>query len=49
MNNADPQMIGEDISALANGAAYCDHPKAYLVWGVDNDISESTKGNPLLL
>lgn len=49
MNNADPQMIGEDISALANGAAYCDHPKAYLVWGVDNDTHEvnGTSFDPL--
>lgn len=30
-SNSDPQMIGEDISALANAAAYCDRPKAYLI------------------
>lgn len=37
-NNSDPQMIGEDISALANAAAYCDRSHAYLIWGVrDND------------
>lgn len=40
VNNTDPLMIGEDISALANGAAFCDHPKAYLVWGVDDKTHE---------
>ena len=35
-NNCNPQMIGEDISALANAAAYCDRPKAYMIWGVEN-------------
>lgn len=37
VNNCDPQMIGEDISALANAAAYYDRPKAYLIWGVEDD------------
>lgn len=36
-NNCDPQMIGEDISALANAAAYCDRSKAYLIWGIEDD------------
>lgn len=35
-NNSEPQMIGEDLSALANGAAYCDRPKAYMIWGVED-------------
>lgn len=35
-NNCNPQMIGEDISALANAAAYCDRPKVYMIWGVEN-------------
>lgn len=57
-NNCDPQMIGEDISALANAAAYCDRPKAYLIWGIENDTHEivgttfnpatKKKGNQLL-
>ena len=33
-NNADPQMIGESISALANAAAYHEKNKAYLIWGI---------------
>ena len=34
-NNADPQQIGENISALANSAALDGRPYAYIVWGVD--------------
>ena len=36
-NNFDPEMIGEDISALANSAAYKGKEKAYMVWGVHNE------------
>lgn len=36
-NNGDPQMIGEYISALGNTATLCGRPKAYLVWGVDDN------------
>jgi len=36
-NNADPQTIGEYISALANSAALMGKQTAYMVWGVDND------------
>lgn len=48
MNNCDPQMIGEDISALANAAAYCDRPKAYLIWGIEDDTHDikGTSFNP---
>lgn len=35
-NNADPQEIGEYISALANSAALDGKAKAYLLWGVDD-------------
>lgn len=35
-NNADPQEIGEYISALANSAALAGKTMAYLVWGVDD-------------
>lgn len=33
-NNADPEEIGEYISALANAAALHGKPFGYLVWGV---------------
>ena len=33
-NNANPDEIGEYISALANSAALCGKANAYLVWGV---------------
>ncbi|MBL3529712.1 MAG: putative DNA binding domain-containing protein [gamma proteobacterium endosymbiont of Lamellibrachia anaximandri] len=36
-NNADPQRLGEYISALANSAALLGKQSAYLVWGVAND------------
>ncbi len=36
-NNADPQEIGEYISALANSAALLGKQSAYLVWGIEND------------
>jgi predicted HTH transcriptional regulator len=35
-NNADPEEIGEYISALANAAALVNQPTAYLIWGVDD-------------
>lgn len=33
-NNADPQEIGEYISALSNSAAFEGKSQAYLIWGV---------------
>ena len=36
-NNKQPQMIGEYISALSNSAALCERPKAYLIWGIDDE------------
>lgn len=36
-NNADPQEIGEYISALANAAALLGKQSAYMVWGIDNE------------
>jgi len=52
---ADPQEIGEYISALGNAAALCGKTNGYLVWGVDDtthDISgtafkpeQTKKGN----
>lgn len=47
-NNTDPQMIGENISALSNTAALLGKKHAYLVWGVQNDTHEivGTTFNP---
>lgn len=39
-NNYDPKMIGQDISALSNGAALMDKDVAYFVWGIDNKTHE---------
>uniref|UniRef100_E6PU49 Putative transcriptional regulator n=1 Tax=mine drainage metagenome TaxID=410659 RepID=E6PU49_9ZZZZ len=39
-NNADPQAIGEYISALANAAALDGEPFGYMVWGVENESHE---------
>jgi len=35
-NRADPQEIGEYISALAKAAALCGKHHAYLVWGIED-------------
>ncbi|MBU5611621.1 ATP-binding protein [Geomonas azotofigens] len=42
VNNDDPQMIGEYISALANSAALCGKALAYLVWGIEDGTHEVT-------
>ena len=57
-DNANPEMIARDISALANSAAYHGRDVAYKVWGVDDsshrlvgtgfDPNTSKKGNVLL-
>lgn len=39
-NNAEPDEIGEYLSALANAAALTGKVHAWLVWGVDNDTHE---------
>ena len=39
-DNYAPNMIGKDISALANGAALQDKDYAYFVWGIDNESHE---------
>ena len=36
-NNDEPQMIGEYISALGNSAALLGRPKAYMLWGIDDE------------
>ena len=47
-NKADPQEIGEYISALANAAAINDKVHAYLIWGVSDSKREivGTNFNP---
>lgn len=35
-NKYTPAMIGEDVSALANGAALAGRPFGYLIWGIDD-------------
>lgn len=49
-NNADPEMIGERLSALANSAALEGKTNAYLLWGVDDATHEmrGTTFNPHL-
>ncbi|MDC0721635.1 ATP-binding protein [Nannocystis bainbridge] len=37
VDNAEPQEIGEYISALANGAALASKTRGYLVWGIKDD------------
>lgn len=36
-NVKDPQTIGQNVSALANSAAYHDRAFAYKIWGVDDE------------
>jgi ATP-dependent DNA helicase RecG len=35
-NNADPDMIGRTVAALANAAILVDRDRAFMVWGVEN-------------
>lgn len=39
-DNYSPEMIGHDISALANGAALHDKDFAYFIWGINNETHE---------
>lgn len=32
----DPEMIGQNISAMANGAVYYDRSQGYVIWGVED-------------
>lgn len=47
-NNANPEEIGEYISALSNSAVLSGKVSAYLVWGVENDQHQvvGTSFNP---
>lgn len=38
--NCNPEMIGEDISAISNMAALHAVPYGYMIWGVDNATHE---------
>jgi len=42
-NNDNPEVIGTNVSALANSAPLCGKTTAYIVWGVD-DASHSIEG-----
>jgi predicted HTH transcriptional regulator len=37
VNNADPERIGQRLSALANGASLREKPHGYLVFGISDD------------
>ena len=39
-NNYNPETIGQDISALANGATLDEKSCAYFIWGIDNETHE---------
>lgn len=39
-NNYNPDMIGKDISALANSAALYEKNCAYMLWGIDDKTHE---------
>ena len=47
-NQADPEEIGEYLSALANSAAMLGKVNAYMAWGVDNETHDiiGTTFNP---
>jgi predicted HTH transcriptional regulator len=47
-NNWSPEMIGEDISALANSATLADRSYAYMIWGID-DITHNIIGTDVRL
>jgi predicted HTH transcriptional regulator len=39
-NDAEPEEIGEYVSALANSAALMGKASAYLIWGIDNNTHD---------
>lgn len=39
-NNFEPDMIGKDISALANSATLVEKACAYMIWGIDDKTHE---------
>ena len=47
-NNWSPEMLGQDIAALANSAVLTEHDHAYMIWGV-NDTSHEIIGTDIRL
>lgn len=49
-NNANPEEIGQYISALSNSAAIEGKPHAYMIWGIENETHDiiGTKFKPKL-
>lgn len=39
-NNYDPDMIGQDISALANSATFAEKTCAYMIWGIHDQTHD---------
>ena len=39
-NNYEPDMIGQDISAIANSAAYAEKSCGYMIWGVHDETHD---------
>jgi len=47
VDKQNPEVIGKNISALANGAVLDERPKAYMIWGVDDNFEmKGTRFNP---
>ncbi|MCD7823009.1 MAG: putative DNA binding domain-containing protein [Oscillospiraceae bacterium] len=44
-DNYMPDMIGRDISALANSAVLCEKSCAYMLWGIDDKTHEIVGSN----
>lgn len=40
VDNYEPELIGEYISALSNSAAICNKEKAYILWGINDKTHE---------
>ena len=40
VNNYEPELIGEYISALSNSATICNKEKAYILWGINDKTHE---------
>lgn len=45
VNNANPNEIGEYISALSNSAALLRQPSGFLVWGIEDDTHKTVGTN----
>lgn len=48
VNNDEPELIGEYISALSNSATISERETAYMIWGINNETHEieETKFSP---